>query len=379
METSHRNVLTVCLNMRVLHVASTFARGGIATSLWHLLPALQSRGIDLEIAGLYELGFFGERLARHGILARSLGFATKYDVLALRRLVLWLERERFDLIHAHGWPAIFFTAVAARLVPSTTFFYTEHSTRNRRRRYKLKTFERWMYRAYSRIIAVSGAAASALEAWLPETGARTRVIYNAISPAYGDAVAVTPSTGHFLETAVAPLILSASGTEFRKGTDVLLEAFYGWKGPPAFTLAIAGWGGQKGELRARAKGLRLDAQTRWLGYIPDLAAVMRQADVFVVPSRYEGFSMVTLEAMTMGKPIVATAVGGVPELIENEISGLLVPPENPGALGDAISRVLQDRILARCLGEAARSRSRRFQADEQARRVAELYAEKKSA
>lgn len=363
--------------MRVLHVASTFARGGIATSLWHLLPALQAHGMDLEIAGLYELGFFGERLAQCGIDATSLGFATKYDVRALTRFVRSLRRERFDLIHAHGWPSIFFTAIAARLAPSATFFYTEHSTWNRRRRYKLKLFERWMYRTYTQIIAVSGAAANALQMWLPETAGRTRVIHNAISPARGEPVTVTPSTAHFLETVVAPLILSASGTEFRKGTDVLLEALGRWHGPRSFTLAIAGWGGRDGDLRTRAQALGLDAQTRWLGYIPDLAAVMRQADVFVLPSRYEGFSMVTLEAMAMGKPIVATAVGGVPELIENGTSGLLVPPENPDALGDAIARVLKDRVLARCLGDAAQARSRRFHADEQARQMAELYALRK--
>lgn len=360
--------------MRVLHVASTFARGGIASSLWHLLPELQAQGLDIETAGLYQVGFYGERLAQDGIAARSLDFGSKYDVRALSRYIKWLKRERFDLVHAHGWPAIFFTAVAARMVSAPTYFYTEHNVANRRRRYKLQDFERWLYRAYARIIAVSGAVARALQAWLPETTARTSVIYNGISAARSEESGLTPSTAEFLERVDAPLILSASGAEYRKGTDVLLDALHGWNGARAFTLAIAGGGPKEPDLQPRAQELGLGTRTRWLGYIPDLAAVMRRADVFVVPSRWEGCPMVVLEAMALGKPIVASAVGGVPELIEDQRSGLLVSPGDARALGDAIARVVQDHMLAQCLGDAARTRSRRFDAQEQARQVVELYA-----
>lgn len=363
--------------MRALHVASTFARGGIASSLWHLLPELQAHGIALEIAGLYEIGLYGERLMQRHINATHLGFKSKYDARALSHFIRWVQRERFDLIHVHGWPPIFFVALAARAAPHTTFFVTEHSTSNRRRRYHLKFFERWMYRRYAQIIAVSCAAAHALRSWLPETEPRTRVIYNGLARARLEEIAKTSPALFTPQTFDAPFILSACGSEFHKGADVLLQAVSNWKFARPFTLALAGEGRREAELRERVRELGLDARTRWLGYVPDVIALMRDADVFVLPSRREGCPMVILEAMSVGTPIVACAVGGVPELIENEKSGLLVSPENSAALGEAILRVLDDRAFAQHLGGGAQQASQKFTAESQARQVAELYAVKK--
>lgn len=359
--------------MRVLHLASTFARGGIASSLWHLLPELTVIGIDVEIAGLYEIGTYGERLQRHNIRGVSLGFQTKYDGRAYARLITRLRRERFDLIHAHGWPAIFFVAIAAQFLPRTRYFVTEHSVSNRRRRYHLKLLERWMYRRYERIISVSRAADNALRSWLPETAQRSGVIYNGISFARLNEPVPGPIPAVGFHRDSLPLILCVAGSEYHKGADILIEALASRQHSNDVTLALAGAGRHDPELRDRVRASGLEPRVQWLGYVPDVVTHMRDADVFVLPSRREGCPMVILEAMAMSMPIVAARVGGVPELICDHESGLLVPAEDPAALARSIDAILDNPALASALGLAARERVNAFTADKQAAHLAKLY------
>lgn len=359
--------------MRVLHITSTFARGGIASSLWHLLPELRAAGIDLEIAGLYEIGTYGERLHKHEIRAFSPGLRTKYDAGGFARLVTHLRRERYDLIHAHGWPAIFFVALAAPALPRARFFVTEHSVSNRRRRYKLKLLEGWMYRRYERIISVSRAADDALRAWLPETAKRSEVIYNGISLARLNEPAPEALPFSGLKRDGLPLVLCAAGSEYHKGADILIDALASRPNNHGFTLALAGAGRHDAELRERVRASGLEPRVQWLGYIPDVVTQLRHATVFVLPSRREGCPMVILEAMAMGMPVVAARVGGVPELICDHQSGLLVPPENPPALAHSIGMILEDSTFAQKIGASARARVNAFTAEKQAAQLVQCY------
>jgi glycosyltransferase involved in cell wall biosynthesis len=361
--------------MRILHVASTWAQGGIASSLWHLLPDLRAHGFDIEIAGLYEVGLYGERLAAHGIRAQHLGFASKYAPRALAQFVRRVQGARFDIVHTHGWPAIFFGAVAAQFARGTRFFVTEHSSSNRRRRYHLGMLERQIYRRYACIIPVSYAAAEGLHGWLPETDARASMIYNGIS--FERLGEVPSNKAHsLLQGMTAPVILSASGSETHKGADVLIETLGAQKDTRDFTLALAGAGRHDADLWERVKRAGLETRTRRLGYVPDVHLLMRDADVLVVPSRREGCPMVILEAMAMETPIVASAVGGIPELVEDGKSARLVPPDNPDGLGRALDEVLRDRAEAGRLSRAARERIEQFSARRQAAQVAELYRQR---
>lgn len=125
---------------------------------------------------------------------------------------------------------------------------------------------------------------------------------------------------------------------------------------PGARLAIAGDGPLRGALagRARAAGL---ADLLMPGFQADVSRFLAALDVLVIPSVREGFPMITLEGMALGLPIVATAIEGVVEQIEPDTDGLLVPPGDPGALGAAIARVLEDRALGERLGQAARRRA----------------------
>jgi glycosyltransferase involved in cell wall biosynthesis len=320
---------------------------------------------------MYDVGLYGDRLTAHAIPSTHLGFRSKYDPLASARFVNWVRREQFDIVHTHGWPPIFLGSIAARFAPRTRFFVTEHSSSNRRRSHNLRLLERWIYRPYERIIPVSKAAARGLHAWLPETTTRAQTIYNGIS--FARLAEAHPSSAASVVRAMPPpVILSASGSEPHKGADVLVEALRERQDRP-FTLALAGAGRRDAELVARVQHAGLQARTRRLGYVPDVHLLMPDAAMLVVPSRREGCPMVILEAMAMQTPIVASAVGGVPELVEDGKSARLVPPDNPAALGDALACILSDSAEVARLTLAAREQVERFSAARQSQAIAELY------
>jgi glycosyltransferase involved in cell wall biosynthesis len=110
------------------------------------------------------------------------------------------------------------------------------------------------------------------------------------------------------------------------------------------------------------------------GRVGDVAAVLRRADLLVHPARWEGFGLALLEAMLCSLPVVATRVSSIPEIVADGETGLLVPPDDPDALGDALGRLLADESLRRRLGEAGRARARaEFSVDRMARRTLAVY------
>ena len=139
---------------------------------------------------------------------------------------------------------------------------------------------------------------------------------------------------------------------------------------------IAGDGELRGELEAVASQLGLTSAVSFLGYRNDISNVMASSDAVVCASSYESFPRSVLEALALGRPVVATSVGGLPEIVRDGETGILVPPGDPENLAAAILRVLADRELAHRLGTAAQKFiGERYTAEAQASAMAALYRE----
>jgi glycosyltransferase involved in cell wall biosynthesis len=383
--------------LRVLHVDSTLDSGGIATSLWHLLPAQrQPQGatlFEVAVAVLYEVGLYGRLLISDGIPVHHIRFGHKYSPHGFWRLFWLLQRGRYDVVHAHGWPAVFFVALISLLDHRPRYVMSEHNVTNRRRRLGLKFLDRLIYWRFDAISAVSQAAAAALVAWLPQTREKVCVVHNGLDVSRLFSQTGLEPTGHLDlgqpesqdETTrnksrqelglpdAGPLVFAAGSLEHRKGIDILLQALALMKSSLPMTV-IAGDGPLRPDLEALAFELGIMAQVRFLGFRPDLLKIMAAADLFVLSSRWEGCPMVVLEAMALGKPIVATAVGGVPELIVDSLSGRLVPPESPEALSAAIQQMLANPDDLMQMGSQARQRLLTcFQVERSAQQMSRIY------
>ena len=166
----------------------------------------------------------------------------------------------------------------------------------------------------------------------------------------------------------------------RKGVDTLIEAMgiLAARAAGAPRLVMAGIGGMREPLEQRAAQLGVADRITWLGKVPhdDVGWVMSAGDVFVLPSLSEGLPTVVCEAMACGLPVVATAVDGTPEIVDDPATGLLVQPHDAGGLAAALARVLDDPGMARDMGaEALRRSEAEYTWAANARRMEQVYAQ----
>ncbi|HYA10652.1 MAG TPA: glycosyltransferase family 4 protein [Thermoplasmata archaeon] len=157
-----------------------------------------------------------------------------------------------------------------------------------------------------------------------------------------------------------PFLLFVGRLASNKGLLPLLEAFAPLaRRDPLATLVLLGEdGGMARQVDVKARALGVSERVRRIGHVPDdrlLAAAYHDARALVLPSDYEAFGLVLLEAMGQGTPVIASRVGGIPEIVDDGRTGLLVPPGAPGALGEAIARLWDDPELGRRMGEAGRT------------------------
>ncbi len=156
-----------------------------------------------------------------------------------------------------------------------------------------------------------------------------------------------------------PFLLFTGRIASNKGLLPFLEAFalLAPRSPDLSVVMVGEDGGSRAEVLHRAEDLGLSQRVRLVGFVPEervLASAYAQASVFVLPSEYEAFGLVLLEAMAQGTPVVSTRVGGIPELVEDGQNGLLVPPGDPRALSEALESILSDPSLRERLGRSGR-------------------------
>jgi glycosyltransferase involved in cell wall biosynthesis len=160
----------------------------------------------------------------------------------------------------------------------------------------------------------------------------------------------------------------------QKNHALLVEAFAQVHSDAPLYLLLVGGGELENAVREQVAGLGLQERVRFLGVRADVADILRASDVFVLSSRWEGNPMSVMEAMAAGLPVVSTAVGGVPELVHEGETGLLVPSEDAGALAQALQALVDDPAQRQAMGDAARQRAvARFDIRHTVRRYEQLY------
>jgi glycosyltransferase involved in cell wall biosynthesis len=279
-----------------------------------------------------------------------------------RQLDAIIRREGIDLIQSHGFKPAFLCAwlhLRHRL-PWVCFGHGA-------------TTENWRVRCYNRVedvvrlladrtVFVSRAQRRGLLGRL--RGSRIRVIHNAVdvdrpAPMSADGPAVLRRRlGLEVEDRLAVALGRLSP---EKGLDVLIDALALDVDPPdgRLWLAIVGNGSEKERLAERVRQRHLEGRVRFIEHTATPGDYLAAADLVVLPSRSEGIPNVALEAMALGRPLVATAVGGTPEVVPDGVGGLLVPPNDPVALAGAMRRLMHEPALAASLAAGARAHAAR--------------------
>jgi len=326
--------------IRILEVINSLYAGGAESLLKNfLIEAKKYDDFEIEVCTLYSRNTFGEELTNNAIKIHNLNLHFKYDPIGVFKILNVIKRGNYDIVHVHLFPADIFVAISSLFLPKRIkFVFSEHNDYNKRRSIKFfKVIDGFTYSRYDKIVCVSKQVEKALIRWCPGTAHKTIVIKNAIP---------VSDRLNFKANKYYDIIF-VGRLEKQKGVDVLLKAnqILKEKYHRKLRVAIVGDGSLRNYLKKLSIQYDIDESINFLGVRKDVLEFMRKASIFVLPSRWEGFGLVLLEAMSVGVPVIATKVGGIPEIIEDSKDGILVEPENPTELANTILKLLDDEKL----------------------------------
>jgi glycosyltransferase involved in cell wall biosynthesis len=344
------------VNIRVLEVLATLKRAGAERTAVTLASGLDRTRFETEVVSLYDPfpEGFEPVLAAAGVHVHHLGKHRGFDPRIYPRLLQVVRRFRPHLVHTHSYVLRY-----AWPVSHAPLVHTVHNLPAR----ELDAFGR----ALHRIAIRRGARSIAISR---EVARGFRVLYgrepDAIIP---NGVDLSPSRSDWrMEHGLTPddiLIVSAARLDPQKNPLLLIDAL---PADPRCHLILAG----DGELRDAVQR-RAGPRVHPIGVRADIPDLLAAADLFALASDYEGLPVAVIEAMAAGLPVVATAVGGVPELVEHNVTGLLVPARDRTALSAALLKLVCDARLRRAFGDRARERASRFSAGVMIERYAEFF------
>jgi glycosyltransferase involved in cell wall biosynthesis len=281
-----------------------------------------------------------EEMKKKNVRIWSLNLKNKYTLSSVGKIKKIIERENYDIVHVHLFPASAFVALSSLFLPNNIrYIFTEHSTFNRRRTIKIfKIVDGFIYKRYSKIICSSKQVQNSLIKWIPKNKEKTEVIHNG-TPIH------SKSYSHQLIKKYD--ILFVGRLVHQKGIRFLLEAIsiLQNKYKKYVKAAVVGGGPLEKELKKLCEELKINDSVEFLGIRRDIDQLMKSSKLFVLPSCWEGFGIVLIEAMKNRLPIVATNIGGIPEIITDGNEGILIPKANSVILAESINKVLEDEKL----------------------------------
>ena len=358
--------------IRVLHVDSERTWRGGERQVLELMRRQRAFGDLPELAAPRESVLTG-RVRAAGFPVHSVPMRGTWDLPSAVALARISRAMAPDIVHWHAARAHALGALASLLAPgprrvlSRRVDFPVRRTPGSRLLYALEI---------DAILAISEGVRRALEGSGVPPG-RIRVVRSGIDltpfdPPFDRALErrkLGISDGEILVLQVAALAPHKSQTDLLRAAKIVIARC------PGTRFWIAGEGRLRAALEAEHEALGLGDRVRFLGFREDVVALLRSADLFCVSSYLEGLGTSTLDAMAAGLPVVATAVGGVPEIVSDGETGVLVPPRNPEAIADAVLALAADPGRRAAMGARGRERAREWSASLTAKRTREAYLE----
>ena len=314
------------------------------------------------------------RRAEEGLELLPLAPRTEMDLSAAWRLSRAIKRLRPDVVHAHDPHAVAMSALALSM---STQPKRAPLVAARRVDFRLKgnALSRWKYDQVDRFICASEAIRQILLAdGVPP--ARAVTVHEGIDLGHVAAAQVAPLHEELWLPHGSPIVGNVAALVAHKGQRHLIDAAaLVLQQVPDARFVIAGEGELRGSLEHQIKALRLEKHVLLAGFRPDVLSVHKAFDIFVMSSVMEGLGTSLLDAMACGKPVVATTAGGMPEVVKDGETGILVPPRDDRALADAIIRLLKDETLRHRMGAAGLAlATSRFSAERMVADTLAVYA-----
>lgn len=361
--------------MKVLQIINSLGTGGAEKLLLDSIPLYRKAGVEMDLLVFWDhdLPFLKELERQHCckiyVLSKSSNFRSIYNpmhILRMRRIM-----QQYDIAHVHLFPAQYYAVFAnllngflnKRKIP---LVFTEHSTSNRRIvNKKYQWIEKLIYKHYSYQICISENVKKVYENYLGKDF-RQEVIRNGIDvKQYQYALPsdkIKRDPGDFL-------LIQVSGFREMKDQATLIRSLPFL--PSNVKLLLVGDGPLRQENENLVRKLQLQTRVSFLGNRPDIPNLLKNADIVVLSSRYEGFGLAIVEGMAAGKPAVASDVGGLHEIVKDY--GLLFPQGDAKALAAQVIKLYEDNGFYRQIAEQCLERAQEFDINKMIEQYMTMY------
>lgn len=325
--------------MKILQIINNLTSGGAEKLLKDLCLELKYDRYKCDILLLFDIdNVYVNELKKNNISVTVLG-RCRYSILYFFKIRSFIKKGKYDVIHTHLFPTQYYVPLSLiGLHKRFKLVTTEHSTYNKRRKvWFLRKFEKRIYTMYDSIICVSDESAIQLSKHIQNkdkivvipNGVPLKKIYNA-----------RPSNDPLFDKGKIYLIVIGRFVQEKQQETVI-------KALPELDknihLVLVGEGKLKDKNIALSKTLEVSDRIHFLGYRPDVPSLLKSSDIVVIPSAWEGFGLVAVEGMAAGKPVIASSVKGLKEIVEN--TGLLFQPGNSKDLAMKINKLISDTEL----------------------------------
>ncbi|HLI46658.1 MAG TPA: glycosyltransferase family 4 protein [Geobacterales bacterium] len=384
--------------MKILHLTWEYPPrivGGLARHVYYLSKELSKLGNEVLVITLEFPNVVIEEYKDNLHIYRVKVELASYDFLTwcyafnhFFEKKIGMVAKEVDLIHAHDW-LVAISAISAKYLLGKPLVSTIHSLEIGRvgslsnpLSVVIDNIEWWLTYESKNVITTSEFMKRQLIEHFKLPGEKITVISNGIEFREFDYMINKAEIRAMHGLPIENKLVGFIGriTE-QKGVRYFIEAvpkILNKYGNVNFVVVGDGW--QIDEMKELAKKLGIDWAVKFMGYLPDesLKNILKALDVLVIPSVYEPFGIIALEGMSAGVPLVASSVGGLDEILENEVDGLKVPPRNPDAIADAVFKLLIDESLRNRLVENARRKAIKFSWEEIAKRTMDVYEKVKN-
>ena len=340
--------------VHVQHVLLSLEPGGLENGVVNVVNGLDPAQFRSSICCLKSSGPFAARIQRGDVQVHSMGHDRGNDWRLPLRLARLFRATGTDIVHTRNAEAFFYAGIGARLAGIPVLLHSEHGRTfddRAMRLYAQRLLSRWAHG----IFAVSGQLRDDLVRYVGLRPSQVDVLHNGVDQGrFGRAD--RDVARRLLGLDPATLVVGSVGRLVAvKNYALLLRAFAALRRDDA-VLLLAGEGPERASLQQLAQGLGVASRTRLLGHREDVPTVLATLDVFALSSRSEGMSNTLLEAMAAGLPIVATRVGGNPEIVRDGVDGLLADDDDAQAFAGALRDLAEQPERRAAMGASGRDR-----------------------
>ncbi|MBQ9677030.1 MAG: glycosyltransferase [Prevotella sp.] len=345
--------------MRVLHVISSLEIGGAQRLLSDLLPLQKQQGLDVSLLVLrVEDTAFSKKVENAGVPIISLdvkSFRNPFLAFTVRSII-----KDYDVVHAHLVHSLYICSLAARGL-KTKLVYTEHSTSNNRRdKSYVRPIEKFIYGRYAKLISISQQTQDALQNWLQSNDERFVVIYNGVD---------TKAFTSIHREVFAMSLIMVSRFASSKDQETVIRAMQFVK--KEATLRLVGDGENLEHCKQVAKECGVEDRVEFLGARADVANLIAESYIGIQSSKWEGFGLTAVEIMACGKPVIATNVDGLKQVVEG--AGELFTVGDVEALASIVNGILYDKNRYEKMSNLSKDRALRYDISKTAIKYIDTY------